>query len=456
MGKPSFIHPFTSTVYQKRRAKLIDGLSKISGGDFTALFWSGSEMVRNHTSHFLFRAHSDFLYLTGFHEPESMLILQVIKGKARAIIGVRPRDLSTNRGSELWDGERLGVERAPKTLGVDEAFDSHKVNDVLKKVLPNAHHLFWNLGVFKTWDSRIISLIKEFVENKRGIPTIEALFDSRPVLHELRKVKGPEEIEVMRHAGSISTQGHIRAMKSTRPSHFEFEVQGEMEREFRKLGAIHNAYNFIIAGGNNACVLHYNANNSQLKAGDLILIDAAAEFEGYASDITRTFPVSGRFTPAQREVYSWVLKSQVAAIKSIRAGIPFSKVHETATKVLCEGLSKMKIIKASPQSIFKKMLYRPFFPHGTSHWIGHDVHDTGVYVSGSDTPKSVKLVAGNVLTVEPGLYFRSDDRRVPAKYRGIGIRIEDDVLVTRNGSDVLTKHCPKSIEEIETICGPKL
>lgn len=413
-------------------------------------------MVRNHTNGFAFRPHSDFLYLTGFHEPESMLIIQSLGGKAKVSLALRPRDLSTNRGSEIWDGERLGVERAPQVLGVDESFDSHQVFEELKKRLPQAPNLFWSIGVFKTWDQKIIGLLKEFNDQRRGIPAIEALLDPRPVLHELRKVKGPEEIEEMLKSGHIASQAHIRAMKIIRPGLFEYEVQGEMEREFRKRGALSNAYNFIIAGGKNACTLHYNANNQELRAGDLILIDAGAEWEGYASDITRTFPVSGKFSQAQAEVYSWVLKSQLAAIKVIKPGVPFTKPHLTAARVLSEGLSRMKIIKASAKRIFDEKLYRPYFPHNTSHWLGHDVHDVGVYVQNRIATKPVNLAVGNVLTIEPGLYFRADDKTVPAKYRGIGIRIEDDIVVTRSGARVLTAECPKTIEEIETLCAPKL
>jgi Xaa-Pro aminopeptidase len=452
----SFVAPFSVETYKSRRSELLRRLSKVHPGDFTVLFWSGYEVPRNSTNTYPFRANSDFLYLTGFAEPETLILLQRARGKIRSAIGVRPRDLSANRGSELWEGERVGVERAPKALGFDEAFDIHGAEKMVSQWLSDSPSVFWNLGIYPLWDNRILQIQRDLTASMRGIVKLKEISDPRPVLHEMRKVKSAEEINIMRRSAEIAAQGHIRAMKTTYPGHFEYEVQAEVEREFKKLGAEGLAYSSIVAGGNNACTLHYNANKCRLNKSDLLLIDAGAELRGFASDITRCFPVSGKFTPAQREVYSWVLKAQIAAVNAVRPGVPVTKPHDIAVQILCTGLSKMKIIRKSPTVIFKKGLYKAFFPHGTSHWLGMDVHDCGIYKTKEDPSKSVTLVAGNVLTIEPGLYFRSDDRKVPSKYRGIGIRIEDDVAVTKSGRDVLTKSCPKSIDEIEALCAPKL
>lgn len=452
----TFVAPFSVSVYKKRRSSLLQQLAKQTRSDFTALFWSGGEVHRNSTNPYAFRANSDFLYLTGFSEPETLLVLQRIAGRFRTSIGVRPRDRSAVRGSEIWDGERVGVERAPKILGFDAAFNIQEARAFVQSAMAVTPVVFWSLGTYADWDRKILGIQKALMEQTRGIVKVEEIADPRPVLHEMRKIKGPEEIRAMRRSAEIAAEGHIRAMRTTKPGHFEYEAQAEVEREFKRLGA-GCAYNSIVAGGPNACTLHYNDNNSKLGKQDLLLIDAGAEYFGYASDITRCFPVSGQFTPAQREVYNWVLKAQMAAIRSVRVGTPFYRAHDTATKVICVALSRMGFFKGkTPQKILKEGLYKAYFPHGTSHWLGMDVHDSGTYRSKDKAAKAVKLKPGNVFTIEPGLYFRKDDKSVPKKYRGIGVRIEDDIVVTRKGADVLSKKCPKTIPEIEALCVPKL
>jgi Xaa-Pro aminopeptidase len=455
MDLKSVVSPLSVATYKKRRLIFIRELAK-AHKNFCVLLWSGSELVRNHDSHFQFRALSDFLYLTGFSEPETLAILQFKNGKFKSTIGVRPRDLSPHRGSEIWEGERLGVERAPKVLGFDEAFDIHQVTKIAQKWIAETPNLFWNFGLFPEWDQRIVQMTSTLTLNNRGIPIVENICDFRPVLHELRKVKSPEEIRIMRKSAEIASLGHIRAMHTTRPGDFEYQIAAEVEREFKKGGSDAPAYGSIVASGANACTLHYRANNCQVSANEMVLIDAGAEFKGYASDITRCYPVGGKFTGAQREVYAWVLKSQLAAIRATRAGASLMAPHEAAVRVLCEGLSKMKIIRKNPREILKRGLWKSYMPHGTSHWLGLDVHDSGIYKERNDPSRSVRLAPGHVITVEPGLYFRHDDKTVPAKYRGIGVRIEDDVLVTRRGPDVLTKNCPKTIQDVETACGPRL
>ncbi|PIR23052.1 MAG: Xaa-Pro aminopeptidase [Deltaproteobacteria bacterium CG11_big_fil_rev_8_21_14_0_20_45_16] len=449
----AFIGPFSKATYKKRRIDLARGLAKLDPKGL-CIIWSGSEQVRNYDSNFRFRAHSDFIYLTGFSEPDSILIISWDAGKIRSYLGLRPRDLSTERGSEVWDGERVGVERASKILGVDEAFDIHQKAEFLKKRFRETTVIYWRFGDFEKLDREWIKLGTSIRNQRRSSDAILAWKDPGVVLHEMRKIKSKEEIEWMRKSAQIASQGHMRAMVAVRPGQYEYQVAAEAEKVFFKQGSQATAYTTICAAGDHACTLHYILNNSIIQKGDLILMDAGAEVDGYASDITRCFPASGRFTEAQKEVYNWVLKAQVAAVKAVRPGAPFRKPHEVACRILSEGLSKMRIIKKSGAEIYKKELYKKYMPHGTSHWLGLDVHDSGIYYD--ENTKPVKLRPGHALTIEPGLYFRKNDKSVPAKYRGIGVRIEDDVVVTRSAPDVLTKDCPKSIPQIEALRAPRL
>ncbi len=456
MNLSQFVGPFSAETYRQRRSQLMRGLAKLEK-DFVCIFYSGFEAIRNHTSHFPFRAHSDFLYLTGFAEPEALLILESKGGKFSTRMALRPRDLSPHRGSEIWEGERLGVERAPKVLGLDAAFDIHHADKEIRHALSRVTTLFWNLGVYSDWDRKVLDYVTYANSINRLIPNVLAIRDSRPVLHEMRKVKTAEEVEAMRRSGNIASQGHIRAMATTKVGHFEYQIAAEIEREFRRLGAQSPAYTSIVATGANACTLHYRAGPARVQKGDLILVDAGAELDGYASDITRCYPASGKFTKEQRAIYEVVLESQLAAIEAAKPGVKFNKPHDEAGKILSEGLKALKIIKGqSAQAIFKKGLWKKYMPHGTSHWLGLDVHDAGRYKMIDKPLESLPLVEGCVITVEPGLYFHKSDKSVPAQYRGIGIRIEDDVHVTRSGPEVLTAACPKTVEAIEAACGPRL
>lgn len=455
MSAKRFVDPFPLSTYRSRRQKLVRALSRHEP-DFVALFWSGSEQIRNHTNTFPFRAHSDFLYLTGFAEPETLLILAHQKEKTREILGLRPRDLSANRGSEIWEGERVGIERAPKILGVDEAFDIAKVDSTLSDLFSKTRILFWTSGIFEEWDEKLQGLVAEVHMKMRLVCQIEGILDPRPWLHEMRKQKSLDELKIMKASADIAAEGHRRAMQVLKPGLKEYQVEAEVLRTFRYHGAHSISYSPIVAGGNNACVLHYRDNSAELKSGDLLLMDAGAEYHGYASDITRVFPVNGRFSPAQREVYEWVLKAQLAAIRAAKRGAAYHAPHDAATRVLCKALKAMKIIKGrSEAEIFSKGLYKPYFPHGTSHWLGLEVHDVGRYRE-TNVDRPVRLQVGNVITIEPGLYFRKDDQSVPQKYRGIGIRIEDDVAITNRGPWILSEKCPKTISEIESLCGPRL
>ncbi len=451
-----FVKPFAKSTYKKRRERLALEVSKSVKGDFVILLWSGSELVRNFDCHFPFRATSDFLYFTGFSEPETLALVISRRGKIESLIGLRPRDLSPNRGSELWEGERVGVERATSHLGFDSAFNIHEALTILERELSHAGTVLWTLSQFREWDEKILQVLAKVDAKSRGLSPIRGILDPRPAMHSLRLQKSKEEIDVMRLSATIGSAGHIRAMRVTRPGMFEYQVAAEIEREFKKRGAQCPSYNSIVGGGNNACTLHYHANSAELRKGDLLLIDAGSEYHGYASDITRTFPVSPHFSPAQKEVYSWVLKSQVASIASVRPGSNFEQAQKAAVRILCRGLSSMGFFRTSAESVYKKGLWKKYMPHGIGHWLGLDVHDAGPYRDPKNPDKPIAFKAGNIVTIEPGLYIPSNDKSAPKAYRGIGIRIEDDVLVTSSGYDVLTKMCPKSIEEVEALRAEKL
>lgn len=453
MKAEDVLRPFSKETYRKRRLRLIDALKKGSD-NFICLFWSGSELVRNYSTNFPFRAHSNFLYLTGFAEPETMIILERFGGKVRTAVALRPRDLGPERGSEIWEGERVGVERAPNWLGFDEAIDISKLEDFLKKKFSFHRKVFWQFGEYPAWDQKLIQMASSIRDYRRNTGLVREWCDPTEILHEFRKKKSPEEIEIMRRSAEIASKAHIRAMQMIRPGMYEYEVAAEAERIFWREGAKGSAYQTISATGSNACTLHYHSNNQKIKKGDLFLMDAGAEYEGYASDVTRCFPSTGKFTEAQKEIYNWVLKAQLAAIRAVKPGVPWNKPHEEAVKVISEGLIKLKILEGPLSKVLKEKLWSRYMPHGTSHWLGLDVHDSGAYFDSNMKP--VHLEVGNVLTIEPGLYFREDDKAVPKKYRGIGIRIEDDVAVTRRGPDVLTKSCPKTVEEIEALRAPRL
>lgn len=452
MAADQFMGPFSKSTYQKRRSDLAKRLSR-DDSDFLALVWSGSEQRRNRYNSYAFRAASNFLYLTGFSEPEAMLLIRRSKGKLKTTLCLRPRDLSPHRGSEIWEGERLGVERAMKTLGVDEAVDIHKLDECLSDQLSGVSTVFWDLGEYPEWDQKIAERIKliSYGRNKGKYPhRVIALSAS---LGEMRKKKSSEELEVMRHSAEIAAQGHIRAMQIIRPGMFEYEIQAETEKEFRKRGAFEPAYTSICATGANACTLHYHSNRQRIEKGDVFLMDAGAEYQGYASDITRSFPATGEFSKAQAEAYSWVLEAQKEAIRAVKPGVAWSKPHDTAVEVLSEGLRALKVLKESKKTILEKSLWRRYMPHGTSHWIGMDVHDVGAYDDENAT--ALRLEIGNVLTIEPGLYFPKADKKVPSSLRGLGIRIEDDVAVSKKGADVLSSSCPKEIEELRALRAPR-
>ncbi len=425
-------------------------LEALSARGAAAVIPTATHKIRNHDCEYRFRPDSDFWYLTGFAEPDGVLVLipalATTKSKnARSILFLRDKD----REREIWTGRRLGVAGAAERLGVDEARPIERLWTDLPELLKNVERIVWRTGADEARDREMLQTVSKLRASAKGgvVPPLE-LLDPAPLLHELRLKKSADEIDVMRRAARITKDAHIAAMKRARPGVNEREIDALLDSTFRASGATGSAYTNIVAGGANACILHYVENDAALRGGDLVLIDAGSEVDYYASDVTRTFPVSGRFSAEQRALYEVVLDAQLAAIAHVRPGVTFVSVHEVALERLVRGLVRLGLLAGPPETVVEKEAYKRFYMHRTSHWLGLDVHDCGAYVVEG---ASRKLEPGMVLTVEPGLYVAEDDTSVEARWRGIGIRIEDDVLVTASGSDVLTAAIPKTIPEIETL-----
>ncbi len=405
-----------------------------------AIVVANSEFTRNGDVHHEYRQNSDMLYLSQFTEPESVLVLSNLTGRNEFIMFVRPKDKS----KEVWTGKRCGTDNAVKVFGADKACVIDDLTTVLAPMLKTATQVYYTLGINCTLDEKFKS-----VWNVVKTP----LFDVTKLISELRLFKTFAEIELMRKAATISANAHARTMKKTKPGTFEFQLQATIEHDFKYNGGTGNAYGSIVASGNNACTLHYESNSAKIKANDLILIDAGCEVNGYASDITRTYPASGKFSPSQKVIYELVLKAQLAAIAMCQAGNTIQSVHDEAAKVMSDGLIELGLIdpKSSKKDAAK---LTDFFMHGTSHYLGLDVHDVGSYRNAAkpdETGKNRLLEPGMVITVEPGLYFDNEDKHIPSQYRGIGVRIEDDVLITANGHDVLSNSAPKTVKAIEAL-----
>lgn len=446
---------------QKRREQVFDTMVENS----IMMVTSGEEQIRNLDVEFPFRVHSDFHYLTGFEEPDAVLVLikrnQESQTKQKAVLFLRPKDLE----KEIWQGRRLGVADAPATLLMDDAFSIEDFEDEMSDLVEGIETLYFSFAQLSEWSDLLSGWISaQKAKSRKGIEAPATLSDADVILHEMRLVKSSEEIEWMKQAAQISVQGHLAAMswvaksiaKSARLGKaqdfepvFEYQMQAALEHKFKELGSARVAFNSIVAGGENACILHYTENNARLKAGDLVLVDAGAEYQGYAGDITNTFPVDGRFSEAQRALYQIVLDAQQAAISAIAPGVRYDEMHKASTRVLVEGLVGLGILKGEISTLLENEAYKPFFMHGTGHWLGRDVHDVGRYkLKGQWRP----LEPGMIITVEPGLYISEEvgrEHQVDEKYWNIGIRIEDDVLVTYSGHEVLTFGLPRAPEEIE-------
>jgi Xaa-Pro aminopeptidase len=429
-------NPLPLKPFRKRRARLAKSL-----GEGVVVIPTAPECTRNADSHYDYRWDSGFFYLSGFREPEAVLVM-TLGAEPRSILFCREKNLER----EIWDGFRYGPEMAREAFGFDEAYPYGELDARMPELLANQDVLHTPVGADPGWDSRVAGWLNAVRAKVRtGVTAPAQIRDVRAELSDMRLVKDDSEIAIMRRAAEISSAAHVRAMRTAKPGMREYQVEAELMHEFIRNGARAPAYGSIVAAGPNACVLHYRQNDAELKKGELLLIDAGCELESYASDITRTFPVGGKFSGPQREVYELVLESQEAAIKAVKPGADFIDYHDAATRVLVQGLIDLKLCRGSVDSVLEDNSYKQFYMHRTGHWLGLDVHDAGDYMQKG---KWRKLKPGMVLTVEPGLYIRPAEN-VPKAFWNIGVRIEDDVLVTAKGRDILTADCPKRVKDVE-------
>jgi len=409
-----------------------------------AIIPGAREATRSNDTHYRFRQDSDFFYLTGFEEPEAIAVVKPAETNKYTLF-VRPRDPER----EIWDGRRAGVEGAMSEFGAQAAFPIAEFNGKLREILNDAEILYYRLGVNRDLDDAILREIAAMRGwNRKPIHPPHTIVDPASIIHELRVLKSPDELEIMQTAADIAAEAHVEAMKAVRPGMQEYQIEALIEQVFRRRGAAGPAYTSIVGAGPNATVLHYINNDAELRDGDLVLIDAGAEYKGYASDITRTFPINGRYTKAQREIYDLVLKAQMECVEMVRPGVTHDQLKQHSIEVLTEGMVELGLLKGEPEALIKEKKHEQFYMHGLGHMIGIDVHDVGQYYFGQE---SRALEPGVVMTVEPGIYIAPNTKDIPQQYLGIGVRIEDDVLCTNNGPRVLTSKVPKQAEEIEAL-----
>ena len=426
---------------QCRRQQLFDNMVD---GSATIIF-SALEITRSADSTYPFRQNSDFWYLTEFNEPNAALVLlKAADGKQRTILFNRPRDIS----AEIWNGRRLGQDAALAKLAVDKAFSYDDMIGGLIPLFNGLTTIYYALDEHDYADKIVLSVLETLRQGRRqNLVAPTTIIDWRPVLHQMRLFKSANEITVMRKAGEISAKAHTRAMERCKPGMYEYHLEAEIQHEFARWGARYPAYNTIVGGGENACILHYTENENELKSGDLVLIDAGCEYLGYAGDITRTFPVNGKFTPEQRAVYDVVLASQYKAIELLVPGSSIKKANEQVIRIMVEGLVKLGVMNGDVDKLIESRAYHQFYMHGLGHWLGLDVHDVGDY---STPERSRTLEPGMVLTVEPGLYIAAHPD-VPEAYHNIGVRIEDNIVITETGNEVLTADVVKDPDDIEAL-----
>jgi len=427
--------------FKKRRTQL---LQRVGIGNI-ALIGSAGMRTRNRDVDYPFRQDSDFYYLTGFNEPDALAVFVPGREEGEYILFCREFDQT----KALWEGAHAGLEGATKHYAADDAFSIDEVDEKLPELLAGKRKVFYPLGHDADLDASILDWLNQLRQKARsGVVAPYELSALEQILHEMRLFKSAAELKLMRHAAEVSAQGHIKAMQACQAGRYEYQLEAELVYHFMQAGLRAVAYPSIVAGGKNACTLHYTGNTDVLNNGDLLLIDAGAECDHYAADITRTFPVSGTFSDAQRQLYQLVLDAQTAAIAQVKPGATWIQPHEAAVEVLTRGLVKLGLLKGRVKKLIKDEKYKVFYMHRTGHWLGMDVHDVGDYKINDEWRV---LEPGMVLTVEPGLYIPSDCKKVDAKWCGIGIRIEDDVLVTEDGNEVLTHSVPKTIVEIEAL-----
>ena len=432
-----------SRTIRRERARRRKNLMRAIGKDSIAIIPSAPEKNRSRDTDYRYRQDSDFYYLTGFEEPESVAVLISGRRAAEYIVFCRERD----ELMETWNGRRLGVDNAPAVLDTDDAFPIDDIDDILPGLLEGRERVFYSMGRETLFDNRIIGWINQLKAKSGSGASVPSEFVSLDFhLHDMRLNKSRAELSLLRKAAKISAAGHVAAMKHCAPERMEYELEAELISTYRREGAEHS-FLPIVGGGENGCILHYTENNMVLNDGDLVLVDSGAEWKCYAGDITRTYPVSGRFTEAQREVYEIVLEANLAAIDKVVAGNHWNDPHNAAVRVITRGLMNLGILKGELKTLIKEEAFKPYFMHRTGHWLGLDVHDVGDY---KVDDKWRLLEPGMVLTIEPGIYLPAS-RGVLKRYRGIGIRVEDDVIVTDDGPEVITAGVPKTIDEIESI-----
>lgn len=417
---------------------------KLMGRDSIAVIPAAPVHVRNNDVEYAYRQDSDFFYLTGFAEPESVTVLIPGREQGEYMLFLRDRDLAR----ETWDGKRAGPAGAKRGFGADDAFPIADMDEILPGLLENRTKVFYKMGAYAEFDQRVVGWVNGLrSQSRHGRHSPQEFVALDHFLHDMRLFKSRNEVDVMRESARIAARAHIRAMKACRPGLNEFEIVAELIHEFRMYNA-DVAYQPIVGGGENACILHYRENDQRLNDGDLLLVDAGCEYQCYASDITRTYPVNGEFTREQRAVYEVVLEANRAAIAKVKPGNHWNAPHDAAVHVVTQGLVRLGLLKGRVATLEKEGMYRKFFMHRTGHWLGMDVHDVGDYKVGDEWRV---LEPGMALTIEPGIYIAPTARGVPKRFRGIGVRIEDDVVVTRTGCEVLTSKAPKDPDEIEAL-----
>lgn len=436
--------PFSPEVYRTRRARIFEELERRGGG--ALLLPAADEKPRNSDNEFLFRQDSDYAWAVGLDEPTGCALFLARKGERKLVLFVRPRDPE----KEIWNGKRAGVDGAREEYLADEALLVSDLDAKLPAFLDAAATLWFRLGADAAWDARIARILVELRAGARlGKRPPEAVVDSGKVLHELRLVKAADELALIRRAVDITAEAHLAAMRDGVDGRREYQVQAEVEYAFRRRGGSGPGFGTIVASGANSTILHYRASDAQLRDGDVCLVDAGGEYDWYTGDVTRTFPVSGQFTAPQRELYGICLAAQKEAIAGMKPGATLDAVHDQVIRRITEGLIGLGLLKGSADERIADKAFRKYYMHRTSHWLGMDVHDVGDYfVDGKARP----LVPGMVVTVEPGIYVPAGDEDAPPGMRGVGIRIEDDVLVTADGPVNLTEAIPKEIPEVEAAC----
>lgn len=436
--------PFDPTLQAARRTRIFEEMERRGGG--VMLLPAAEERTRNADSEYLFRQDSDYAYAVGLDEPMGCAIFSARKGERKLVLFVRPRD----RDKEIWNGPRAGVEGAKAVLGADEAFTVAELDAKLAEWLDAAPALWFKVGQDAGWDVRLARVLNELRAGARlGRRPPELIAEPGRILHEMRLVKETHEIALLRKAAQITAEAHMAAMRDGSPGRREHQVQAEIEYAFRRRGGSGPGYGTIVASGASSTILHYRAGHAVLADGQVCLVDAGGEYDWYTADVTRTFPVSGEFTKPQRALYEACLVAQKEAIQAVKPGVTLDEIHDQTVRRLTEGLIGLGLLQGTADERIADKAYRKYYMHRTSHWLGMDVHDVGeYYVAGKSRP----LVPGMVLTIEPGLYVAADDEAAPKELRGVGIRIEDDVLVTAEGHENLTAAVPKEIAEVEAVC----